>query len=280
VVEEAAAIRLRRWRRSVPLPVGWHWPEMPMSTPTRRTFLQTAVAAAASLVLPRFLLAKGNPRSFWFLPAPTGKSWAVDNPVVWSLEHAHEPILERARERLVTLDAADPQRIIRVVVRRCALNLLELRPAQVVVHHWGQQGKGDLRPFIKQHGPARKSDQVALIDRKRETHHGPDRRCPPLRRATGRAIPARCVPGKVAAASHRGAGRLDACPVQRVKLLLGRGREHLDSLAGVEVRLAARGRTALPELRPAHPGGGVEARRTAILGGRMRERVVRRGRSQ
>jgi hypothetical protein len=92
----------------------------------------------------------------------------VNDPVVWSLENARQPIFERARERLLTLDAADPQRVIRLVVRRCRLNLLELRPWQVVVHHWGQQGQGDLRPFFKQHGLARKVVQVVLIDRKRE----------------------------------------------------------------------------------------------------------------
>jgi hypothetical protein len=37
------------------------------------------------------------------------------------------------------------------------------------VHHWGQQGRADLWPFFKQHGLARKSVQVALIERKRET---------------------------------------------------------------------------------------------------------------
>jgi hypothetical protein len=92
----------------------------------------------------------------------------VGDPVVWSLEHAHEPILERARERLVTLDGTDPQRVIRVVVRRCALNLLELQPGRVVVHHWGQQGQAGLRPFFRRHGLARKGVEVALIDRKRE----------------------------------------------------------------------------------------------------------------
>jgi hypothetical protein len=146
-----------------------------MPFPTRRTFLQTALAATASLSLPRFLLARGN--SFWFLHTPTGESWAVDDPVAWALGNAREPILERARERLVTLDAADPQRVIRLVVRRCQLNLLELGPGRLVVHHWGQQGQGDLRPFFKQHGLARKGVQVALLDRKREVstpRHGDD----------------------------------------------------------------------------------------------------------
>jgi hypothetical protein len=148
---------------------------MPLSS--RRTFLQTALAAAASVLLPEFMLERRNPRSFWFLHTPTGESWAVDDPVAWSLENARQLILECARERLVRLDATDPQRVIRLVTRRCRLNLLELRPGRVIVHHWGQQGQGDLRPFFKQHGLARKSVEVALIDRKREVvtaQHGDD----------------------------------------------------------------------------------------------------------
>jgi hypothetical protein len=43
-----------------------------MSFLTRRTFLKTAVAAAASLFLLRFLLVRAKPRSFWFLHATTG----------------------------------------------------------------------------------------------------------------------------------------------------------------------------------------------------------------
>src|SRR5262245_6012237 len=140
---------------------------MPMPTPTRRTVLKTAVAAIASFLLPRSLRAEGRP-GFWFLHTETGASWPVGDPIGWSLANARQPILERARDRLLTLDAADPQRVIRLVVRRCRLNLLELRPGRVAVHHWGQQGQGDLRPFFKRHGLATKGVQVALIDRKRE----------------------------------------------------------------------------------------------------------------
>src|SRR5262249_21204598 len=137
-----------------------------MSTPTRRTFLQTAVAAAASLLLPRTVRAGGT--SFWFLHAPTGESWPVADPVAWSLENAGQPILERASAGLLKLTPADDQRIVRLVTRRCQLNLLEIGPGRVVVHFWGQQGGADLRPFFKQHGLARKVVQVALIGRKRE----------------------------------------------------------------------------------------------------------------
>jgi hypothetical protein len=117
-------------------------------------------------LLPIFLLKN---LKFWFLHTPTGESWAVDDPVAWCLKSAGEPILERAQKRLVTLDGSDPQRVIRLVVRRCRMNLLELRPGRVVVHHWGPQGQGDLRPFFKKHDLARQHVEAVLLDRKRET---------------------------------------------------------------------------------------------------------------
>src|SRR5437870_3704172 len=108
--------------------------------PSRRSFLRTAVGAVASFFLPRVLLARGNP-TFWFLDTSTGDSWPVGDPVSWSLANADQPILECARERLGTLDATDPQRVIRLVVRRCKLNLIESSPGRVVVHFWGQRGQ-------------------------------------------------------------------------------------------------------------------------------------------
>src|SRR5450631_1187354 len=143
----------------------------------RRTFLQTTLAAVGSLFLPGFLSARSKPRSFWFLHAPTGDSWDVADPVSWSLENAWQPVLERVSEGLSKLTASDDTRIVRLVVRRCKLNLLEIRPERVVVHHWGQQGQADLRPFFRQHGLARKGVKVVLLDRKREVstlQHGDD----------------------------------------------------------------------------------------------------------
>ena len=136
-----------------------------MSFPTRRTFLQTAVA---SFFLPKRLRAGEHSRSFWFLHTPTREAWAVDDPVTWSLEKARRPILERASKGLRKLTPADDQRIIRLVTRRCQLNLIEIHPGRVVVHCWGTQGQGDLRPFFKAHGLARNAVRVILIDRKRE----------------------------------------------------------------------------------------------------------------
>lgn len=139
-----------------------------MTTPSRRTFLQATAAVTASLVLPRSLFAHTPNRSFWFIHADSCTSWSVADPVRWSLDHAHEPVLERAREGLAKLTPDDGDRIIRLVVRRCRLNLLELRPEQVVVYHWGKHGRADLRPFFKTHGLARPQIEVVLRDRKTE----------------------------------------------------------------------------------------------------------------
>lgn len=142
---------------------------------SRRSFLGSAVAAVASFFMPR--VQGAAKKNCFFLHTPTGASWAVDDPVSWVLDNAQQPILKRARERLVTLHSSDPQRVIRLVTRRCQLNLLEIEPGQVVVHHWGQQGQGDLRPFFKKHRLARNGIHVILLDRKRETRtskHGAD----------------------------------------------------------------------------------------------------------
>jgi len=138
-----------------------------MNIPSRRHFLQTAAAAVASFILPRSLFARNPDRTFWFIHADFCTSWPVADPVKWSLDHAHEPILERATEGLRKLTPDDGDRIIRLVVRRCRLNLLELHPDQVVVHHWGQH-RADLRPFFKQHRLARPEVDVVLRDRKKE----------------------------------------------------------------------------------------------------------------
>ena len=78
-----------------------------MSTPTRRTFFKTVLAAAASLFLPRVLLARGNSRSFWFLHTPTGDSWPVADPVTWALANSQQPILARGSAGLRKLTPAD-----------------------------------------------------------------------------------------------------------------------------------------------------------------------------
>lgn len=143
----------------------------------RRHFLQATAAVTASLVLPRSLVACRPDRSCWFLHADTLTSWPVADPVRWSLDHAHEPVLERAAEGLRKLTPEEGDRIIRLVTRRCRLNLIELQAEQVVVQHWGTQGQADLRPFFKQHRLARPEIEVVVRDRKKEaitTQHGDD----------------------------------------------------------------------------------------------------------
>ena len=139
-----------------------------LSNPSRRQFIQATAAVTASLVLPRSLFARSPDRSFWFIHADTLNSWRVADPVRWSLDHAHEPVLERAKDGLAKLIPDDGDRIIRLVVRRCRLNLLELQPNQVVVHYWSQHGLADLRAFFKQHRLAHPHVEVVLNDRKKE----------------------------------------------------------------------------------------------------------------
>lgn len=143
--------------------------------PSRRDLLKSIAVPLTAWLLPRSLFA-GNPDRFHFIHADSCTSWPVADPVQWSLQNAQEPILERASEGLAKLTADDGDRIIRLVVRRCRLNLLEVRPEQVVVHHWSSQ-RADLRPFFKQHRLARPQVEVVLRERKKEvatTHPGDD----------------------------------------------------------------------------------------------------------
>ena len=133
----------------------------------RREFLQTTAAITGSLILPTSLFAQPS-SNFHFIHAASCKQWPVADPVQWSLENAHEPILERAADGLKKLTPDDGDRIVRLVVRRCSLNLLEVHPGRVVADHWGSN-RADLRPFFKAHGLARPGIEVVLRDRKKET---------------------------------------------------------------------------------------------------------------
>lgn len=133
----------------------------------RREFLQTTAAIAGSLILPKAVLATSAP-NFHFLHVDSYKDWPVADPVLWSLGNAHEPILERAAQGLAKLSVGDGDRIIRLVLRRCSLNLLEVLSESVVVHNWGSH-RADLKPFFKSHWLARPEVEVVLRDRKKET---------------------------------------------------------------------------------------------------------------
>ncbi len=117
----------------------------PFFQPTRREFLKVGLAAVALPALPTSATASEQPVSFWFIEygtgphqIGTGRCWPVDDPAAWALANADNPILARAKERLTNVaSCSDPQRVIRLVARRCKLNLIEVSPQQVVVHYWG-----------------------------------------------------------------------------------------------------------------------------------------------
>ena len=134
----------------------------------RREFLQTSAAIAGSLILPKAVFATADHR-FHFIHADSCMSWPVADPVLWSLQNAHDPILERAADGLRGLTAADNDRIIRLVLRRSGLNLLEIQGNRVHVQFWATNGQADLKHFFKAHGLARPEIEVVLRDRKKES---------------------------------------------------------------------------------------------------------------
>lgn len=132
----------------------------------RRELLQaTATLAGASLV-PHKLFASPTP-TYHFIQTTTLNSWPIVNPAQWCLDHKHDPILKRAYDGLRSLSVNDSDRIIRLVVRRCRLNLIEVQPNQVTVHHWSEQ-LADLKPFFKVNRLTNPDVQVTLLDRKKE----------------------------------------------------------------------------------------------------------------
>jgi hypothetical protein len=131
----------------------------------RRDFLKVAVA---TLPLPLVQISKASKESF--ILAANGESWfAVGDPVSWSLENAREPILERATKGLLQCSPWDRTRILRLVTRRCRLNVAEVEASKVVVHYWGRCGQADLRPFFNRNALTCPEVEVVTIDRKRET---------------------------------------------------------------------------------------------------------------
>ena len=132
----------------------------------RREFLQSSFAIAGAALIPHKLFASPTP-TFNFIHTTTRNSWHVTNPAQWCWDHKHDPILERAFDGLCSLSMNDSDRIIRLVVRRCGLNLIEANPNQVTVHHWSQQ-IADLRPFLKANQLTSPGVQVTLLDRKKE----------------------------------------------------------------------------------------------------------------
>ena len=100
-----------------------------------------------------------------FLHAATGEVFPAIDPVAWCLENAGGPPLAAARERLMQCDRhADADRIVNVVLRRCGLTLVAVRPGRVVASYWAEAP--DLRPYFKSRCLARPDVPVALVHRK------------------------------------------------------------------------------------------------------------------
>jgi hypothetical protein len=217
---------------------------------SRRVFLQATAAAIGSLVLPSRLRGSAADDSRWFTHVVTGDSWPVADPVAWTLENAHRTILGRASDGLRNLTSRDGERVIRLVTRRCALNLIELHPDRVFVHHWGQQGLADLRPFFKDKRLARRDVEVVVRDRKREecvTQTGDLY----LRRGTRPLLPPGPLPRQVEAALRRSTRRPDGRCWNLVGVRLGGRRGQRHPVGRVEVGVASNRPDALPELRRA-----------------------------
>jgi len=99
------------------------------------------------------------------LHATTGDLFPVSDPVAWCLENARSPLLAAARERLLLcVGRTDRDRILNVVLRRCGLNLIEVRCDRVTVHYW--TSLAELYPLLKDRGLLRHDVQVALVRRK------------------------------------------------------------------------------------------------------------------
>lgn len=133
----------------------------------RREFLQAGAAFTGISLVPKITFAAPTP-TFHFIQSSTLNSWPIVNPAQWCLDHKHDQILERAYDGLSNLSIGDSDRIIRLVVRRCRLNLIQVQENQVTAHHWSQQ-VADLRPFFKDHQLTSPAIPVTLLDRKKET---------------------------------------------------------------------------------------------------------------
>lgn len=133
---------------------------------SRRGFLQAAAFIATTGAWPSAGRA-ASPSRFQFVG--DRKSWPVEDPCAWALaNHASLPVLESARERLGTLTPADGERTLKVVLRRCPLNLMEVDGNAVTIHQWTATSRVDLRWFFKAHGLARRDVSVTVRLRKKE----------------------------------------------------------------------------------------------------------------
>lgn len=148
-----------------------------LHTPSRRKFFGFSIASLSLAFFPKNSFGRKTETSCWFLRINTGESWRVRDPIEWCIENINHPMLKRASKRIENLFRRDGDRIIRLVTRRCGLNLIEVAQEKTVVSYWGLSGLADMRPFFKKHQLGRNDVQVILKNRKKETvssHSGED----------------------------------------------------------------------------------------------------------
>jgi hypothetical protein len=105
--------------------------------------------------------------AFYFIHNKKLDVWSITDPVQWCLDHKTDPMLERAWEGLSARSPDEGERILRLVLRRCGLILVEIDLPQVNVQHWGQL-VCDLRPFFKKQELTGDEIRVRLLNRKKE----------------------------------------------------------------------------------------------------------------
>ncbi|MFM8273043.1 MAG: hypothetical protein ACKODX_12015 [Gemmata sp.] len=100
-----------------------------------------------------------------FIHAATGNTFPASDPVAWCLENARTPLLGAARDRLLLCSGrTDQDRILNVVLRRCGLNLIAIRPDRVTVCYWTHLA--DLHQVLKARSLLRHDVQVTRVRRK------------------------------------------------------------------------------------------------------------------
>ena len=103
--------------------------------------------------------------NFFFLHVLSGRSFPTTDPHQWLLDNRDDDLLAAARERL-TLSSKEPERCLRVVLRRCNLVLIQIvNESQVVVQHWTDPAP-DVRVWAKEHRLARTGVRVAFENMK------------------------------------------------------------------------------------------------------------------
>ena len=107
---------------------------------------------------------------YYFLFRDTGRSWQISDPVAWCLDHAGTPLLAPAADRL--LESPDePDRLIRVVLRRCGLVLVSITASNILVSYWGEPAP-DVRAFAKDHRLGKVRSPGFIFQREERPHHG------------------------------------------------------------------------------------------------------------